>query len=322
MPQNTQPEFVPISPLVLRPDTKGQFDIFIRRGTKFVLFNANSLTITRDKVQELANSKTADLYIDKQGLEHYKRYIQENIADLLDDESVSPEERAKAWASTAHELGRELFEKALPGPTFERRFQRFNALIENSTRFLQSPKSLKQLSRFISKGYESYHHGISTMVYTVSLMQEYEFEDTKILACGMGALLHDIGKTGLPAEVVSADPATLTDDQKELIALHPMVGARTCSSFNLPTAASNCILFHHEREDGTGYPTKASGSELPIHTKILALCNVYDNLTRNTPYRKALTPFAALKSIMDDTGLVDKAILKKFVEMLSRAEIV
>ncbi|CCH48239.1 HD-GYP domain-containing protein [Pseudodesulfovibrio piezophilus] len=322
MAQSNNAEYVPISPLVLRPDTKGQFDIFLRRGTNYVLFNANSLVITRDKIQELAHNENPHLYIDRQGLDHYKRYIQENIADLLDDDSVAPEERAKAWAGTATQLGKELFEKSLPGRTFERRFQRFTKLIENSSRFLQSPKSLKELSRFISKGYEAYHHGISTMVYTVSLMQEYDYDDAKILACGMGAMLHDIGKTGLPKEVVESPHEDLTDEQKELFVLHPMIGARTCSAFNLPTAASNCILFHHEREDGTGYPTKAKGSELPIHTKILALCNVYDNLTRTTRHDKALTPFNALKRIMDDEGLVDKSILKKFVEMLSRAEIV
>lgn len=314
-------KYVPISPRVLRPDSKGQFDLYLRRDGNYVLFNASSLTITRDKLQDLLANNVPNLFIEEEALEYYKRYVMENIASILDDDSISTEERAQAWAGTATQLGRELFEKALPGPTLESRYKRFAKLIEQTTSFLQSPKSLKQLSRFISKGYEDYQHGIATMVYTVALMQDYDFGETKIMACGMGALLHDIGKAGLPEEIVNKHPDTLTDKDKEIMALHPMIGARTCSTFNLPTAASNCILFHHEREDGSGYPTNAKGSDLPIHTKIVSLCDRYDNLTRNKPYRKAYSPFEALKIIMEDPGFVDKAVFKKFVQLLSKAQI-
>lgn len=315
-------EYFQVSPLLIRPDSKGEFDIFLRHDNNYVLFNARGRTFTKAKRQELADNKVAAIYIDKRALEQYRNYLIENIASVLGDDSIPLNERARAWTNTAGTIGKEMFEDNLPGPAFEKRYQRFEKLVESTSGFLQSPKSLKHLSKFISKGYDVYQHGISTMVYTICLMQEFEYDDYKILACGMGALLHDIGKAGLPQDVVDKNPEELTEDEFAILALHPMVGTRTCSSFNLPAIAHNCILFHHERADGKGYPTRATNEELPLHTKIVTLCNQYDSLTRNLPYRRALRPFEALKTIMDDPGLVDKNILKKFVEMLSRAEIV
>lgn len=315
-------QYFPISPLLLRSGDRGAFDVFLRRDNAYVLFNAYGGVLTEAKRRELIDNDVKQVYVDKRSLDRYHAFILENIASLLDDEDVPIDERAQAWTGAAVALSKGVFEQQLPGPAFEKRYERFETLIRNTSSFLQSAKSLKHLSKFISKGYDIYHHGISTMVYTVNLMQEYDYDDYKVLTCGMGALLHDIGKMKLPKELVGQNPAELSDDDKSILAVHPMLGARTCASFNLPTLAANCILFHHERADGKGYPTQAMGDEVPTHTKIVSLCNRYDGLTRNMPYRKAYTPFEALKIIMEDKGFVEKDILKRFLEMLSKATIV
>lgn len=315
-------EYVPIPPQIIRPDTTGQFNLFLRHGDTFVLFNSGGRILSEAKRQELTQDSKTKLYITKDEVKSYRAYLNDNIGDVLLDESIPIEERAKAWSGTALHLGSQLFEKNLPGPALKQRYQRFERLIQNSTTFLQSPRSLKQLAKFINKGYDSYHHGISTMIYTVSLMQEFDYDEYKINACGMGALLHDVGKTSLPDTIVNKPLDELTDEEFDLLKLHPMVGARTCSHFNLPTAASNCILFHHERDDGAGYPTQALAADIPTHAKIVRLCDVYDNFTRAHNGTKALTPFEALKRMTEDEGLVNSELLKKFIELLSKAEIV
>jgi len=314
-------EYFAISPLIIRPNSCAEFGVYLRHENYFVLFNAGGRTFTQDKRQELVNNNVLQVYIANRDRDLYRHYLLDNISSVLDDESIPVAERAQAWTNSATVLGKELFEDNLPGPAFEKRYQRFEKLIESTATFLQSPKSLKHLSSLINKGYETYHHGISTMVSAVTLMQEFEYDEYKTLTCGMGALIHDIGKTAIPAEIINQDPEKLEPDEKDILALHPMVGARTCATFNLPTIATNCILFHHERADGKGYPTKAVSSDLPMHTKIVALANTYDNLTRNQPYRKAMKPFQALKAIMEDDGSTDTILLKKFIELLSRAKI-
>lgn len=314
--------YTPISPLTLRPDFRGEFEVFLRHDGNYVLFIGKGRTMTGDKRKELTENDISNLYIKTEDLEIYRNYLTEHIRSLLEDDMIPLEERARAWTNTAIALGRELFEKNLPGPAFANRYNRFETLIKNSSGFMQSPDSLRHLSQFIGKGYDTYHHGISTMVYTINLLQEYESGDYETLACGMGALLHDIGKAELPKEITSTDPNALSADDYTILALHPMLGVRICSNFNLPVIASNCILFHHERADGKGYPTMATSDDLPMEVKVVALCNVYDNLTRTLPYSRALPPFEALKLIMDAKGLAEPDMLKKFIKLLSRAKMV
>ncbi|QGY40137.1 HD domain-containing protein [Pseudodesulfovibrio cashew] len=321
VPKRSKPQYVSISPLMLRADSRVPFDVFLRHEGNYVLFNAAGMTLTGGQCRELAANSVNNVYIDKRSLDSYRTYLNEYITGILDDEGIPLDKRAEAWSNAAAMLGKELYEDKLPGPTFEKRYHRFEQLITSTAGFIQSPKPLKHLSGFISKGYNIYHHGISTMVYSMALMHEFGYQDFKILSCGMGALLHDIGKIGLPQDIVTKDPAELSGDEAAVLQLHPMVGARTCSCFNLSSIASNCILFHHERADGKGYPTKAGSEDIPQYVQIICLCNAYDTLTRNMPYRKALRPFEALKTIMDDDGMVEKPLLKRFVEMLSRAEI-
>lgn len=323
MPKKDTPStYIPISPRLLRPETRGKFDLFLRHGKSFVLYNSRHNTITKEKIQELVDKGRSDLFISEESAKNYGQYLREHIAEIVADESVPLHERAKVWSETAALLGKEVFEENLPGPAFAKRCERFTKLLTETSGFLQSPQSLKHLATFISQGFEAYHHGVSTMVYAINLMQEFQDDDYEILACGMGALLHDLGKLSLPQELNHKDPATFTPDEQTMFSVHPMVSVRMCSTFNLPPAASNAILFHHEREDGQGYPTQASGEQLPLHTKIVSLCNVYDGLTRVQSYRKGVSPFKALKEISEDEGLVNTKVLAKFIKMLSRAEIV
>lgn len=320
--QEEQNEYIPISPRMLRPGSRGRFDLYLLRGSSYVLYNSRKTTITSDKIQDLQTSNSTGLFISAKKAHYYQHYIREHIADIVEDDTVPLQERAQAWSNTASQMGKEMFEENLPGPAFTKRCERFTQLVQETSGFLQCPQSLKALSSFISKGYESYHHGVSTMVYAVCLMQEFENDDYEVLACGLGAMLHDIGRSTLPKEIQRKDPAAMTNDEQEILAIHPMISVRICNSFNLPPAATNAILFHHEREDGHGYPTQASGDQMPLHTKIVALCNIYDNLTRTQPYRKAMLPFEALKEISEDEGAVNKGVLAKFIRMLSTAEIV
>ena len=322
MAQLTKAEYFPVSPLILRPDFKVPFDIFLRHDDSYVLFNAQGRTLTKAKRNELADAGIVTIYVDKRSRKLYHAYIQSNLIDMLEDESIAIEDRAQAWTNAAAALSKELFETNLPGPAFKKRYARFADLLRSSTSFLRSPAPLKNLTRFIGKGYDTYHHGISTMVYAVNLMQEYKLTDEEVLACGMGALMHDIGLVGMEESLLTTDPEDMTPAQHAAYAMHPLIGVRVCANFDLPIIATNCILFHHERIDGKGYPTQATGQEIPLPTRVVALCNRYDDLTRTRPYSRAMKPFDALKALTDDKGLVEPDMLKRFIKLLSRAEIV
>ncbi len=141
------------------------------------------------------------------------------------------------------------------------------------------------------------------------------------MGVGMGAMLHDIGKLELPEMLFSRRWESLTPAEQEMMRSHPALGVGICSSLPMPQETLHCILFHHEREDGLGYPSGARGEMLPSYVKVLALCNEYDNLIRGMGGHQVLTPFEALTRIKDRRGAHDLELLKRLITILSRADL-
>lgn len=129
-----------------------------------------------------------------------------------------------------------------------------------------------------------------------------------------GALLHDIGKLGVPdAVLLKTGPLTVTE--RTLIEQHTMTGAVLAARIPyLHPDAHLIIRHHHERWDGGGYPDRLKGPGIPFAARLFALCDVYDALTSDRPYRQALPPHEALTLIAQDRGLhFDPELVDQFL---------
>ncbi len=102
-----------------------------------------------------------------------------------------------------------------------------------------------------------------------------------------GSWLHDCGKIGVPEAILNS-PNSLTELEWESIRKHPVWGADVARQAQLPQSVVNIIMFHHERWDGGGYPSGAAGSEIPLEARIVTIADVFDAMTSDRPYRKAL----------------------------------
>lgn len=111
----------------------------------------------------------------------------------------------------------------------------------------------------------------------------------------LAGLLHDIGKCKIPNKILSK-PGKLTDQEYAYIKLHPQLGYEIIKDKDIDIRVKNCVLNHHERYDGTGYPNKKSGSDLSIFDNIVAVADVYDAMTSNRCYRNALCPFEVISN--------------------------
>ena len=112
----------------------------------------------------------------------------------------------------------------------------------------------------------------------------------------LGGLLHDVGKLAI-SERVLAKTGPLDPDELAAIRQHPVTGARLLEPIVAARPALGCVLFHHERWDGAGYPTGRSGDEIPIEARVLAVADAYDAMTTSRPYRRALSSREALSEI-------------------------
>ena len=134
--------------------------------------------------------------------------------------------------------------------------------------------------------------------------------------------LHDIGKIGIPDSIL-LKPGKLTPDEWEIMKTHTTIGAELLSGSNSPLMkmAQIITLTHHEKWDGSGYPRGLKGEDIPLVGRICSICDVFDALTSNRPYKKAWTPKEAMTEIQQQSGKhFDPQLLKPFSAILSAIE--
>ncbi|MEW6719925.1 MAG: HD domain-containing phosphohydrolase [Thermodesulfobacteriota bacterium] len=127
-----------------------------------------------------------------------------------------------------------------------------------------------------------------------------------------GALLHDVGKIGIPDDVL-LKPGPLTDEEWRVMRMHPEVGAGILRKIDFLREPAEIVLSHHERFDGSGYPRGLRAESIPLAARMFAVIDVYDALTTCRSYHTACSHEEALKSIRDGAGsLFDPAVVKAF----------
>ena len=130
-------------------------------------------------------------------------------------------------------------------------------------------------------------------------------------------LLHDIGKFALPDSILHAE--VLSDQDWAVIRRHPQDGATLVGRLDGYGPVADAILYHHERVDGSGYPAGLIGSEIPLPSRIIAICSTYDTLTARETYRSPMTPRDAIAELRRVAGRqLDGELVESFVAMLER----
>jgi len=135
----------------------------------------------------------------------------------------------------------------------------------------------------------------------VGLARRLGFRDEELEAIEIGALLHDIGKIGIPEQVLRK-PGQLTEDEWELVKRHPLISDYILSELDLHPFVRQCARSSHERIDGAGYPDGLSGENIPLPARIVLVADALDALTSNRPYRAARPMLGALAEIREHTG--------------------
>ena len=152
-----------------------------------------------------------------------------------------------------------------------------------------------------AKDQYTHQHILRVQQYAVAIAEHMGLEGAEFEAVRTGALLHDIGKLGVP-EYVLLKPGRLTDDEFDKIKLHPEIGAAILGPVQFPWPVLPVVKYHHERWDGLGYPEGLRGEEIPLTARIMSVADVYDALTSTRSYRMAWTHERASKAIIDGAG--------------------
>jgi putative nucleotidyltransferase with HDIG domain len=128
--------------------------------------------------------------------------------------------------------------------------------------------------------------------YALAVAEALGMEEGQRTTVRIGAYLHDVGKVRVPHEILNK-PGPLSAEEFEIIKLHPLWGAELLAGVDFPWDIKPIIRWHHEKYDGTGYPDRLRGEEIPLAAQIICIVDVYDALTTTRSYRAALGPAAA-----------------------------
>ncbi|MDD2881451.1 MAG: HD-GYP domain-containing protein [Rhodoferax sp.] len=190
-------------------------------------------------------------------------------------------------------------------------------LVEDiSDSIARNPGAIISMARIKTADDYTYMHSVAVCAMMVSLAKQLGLDDAQTRACGMAGLLHDLGKVAMPTEVLNK-PGKLTDAEFDIMKTHPTEGFKMLKgSPQVDAVALDVVLHHHEKMDGSGYPERLKGDEINLYAKMGAVCDVYDAITSNRPYKTGWDPAESLRKMAEWKGHFDPKVFQAFVKSM------
>ncbi len=181
----------------------------------------------------------------------------------------------------------------------------------------RNPGALISLARLKTADDYTYMHSVAVCALMIALARQLDLDEELTQRLGIAGLLHDLGKALMPMDVLNK-PGKLTDEEFAIIKTHPEEGYKLLlASTGADDIALDVVLHHHEKTDGSGYPKRLKNEEISLHAKMGAVCDVYDAITSNRPYKAGWDPAESLRRMAEwSNGHFDPTVFQAFVKSL------
>ncbi|MFT4270689.1 MAG: HD-GYP domain-containing protein [Pantoea sp.] len=190
-----------------------------------------------------------------------------------------------------------------------------NLVDEIAGSLTREPTALLSMARLKNHDDYTYLHSMAVCGLMISLGKKLGLDEQQQRRVGMGGLLHDVGKAAVPLEILNK-PGRLTPEEMVIMRQHPIVGAQMLMEADADEDLLDITLHHHEKMDGSGYPHGLKGEEISLFSRMAAVCDVYDAVTSDRPYRKGWTPAEAMHNMLSWRGHFDIKLLQTFVRSI------
>lgn len=290
--------------------------------TQFVLTDPKDLTL-------IADSAIREVWIDiAKGVDVAASHAQGSQAALTALE-IPPEppvvqekasfreeiKRATKIVAKGKEAVMSMFQEARMGKAIEA--EAAAPLVEEiSNSVLRNPGALISLARLKTADDYTFMHSVAVCALMIALARQLGLDETQVREAGMAGLLHDLGKAMIPLDVLNK-PGKLTDAEFALVKTHPEEGEKLLrEGSGVSEITRDVCLHHHEKVDGSGYPKGLNGETMSLFAKMGAVCDVYDAVTSNRPYKAGWDPAESIKRMAEWTGHFDPLVFQAFVKSL------
>lgn len=230
--------------------------------------------------------------------------------------AVSMEEevtRAAKLCGRAKQAVISMFSDARMGQALQ--FEQAGELVEEiSNSVLRHPNALISLARLKNADEYTYMHSVAVCALMIALARQLGLNETLVREAGLAGLLHDIGKMAIPNAVLNK-PGKLTDNEFTTVRKHPEAGSRMLlESKQVSALVLDVCLHHHEKMDGSGYPHRLAGEQISLYARMGAVCDVYDAITSNRPYKQGWDPAESIRKMAEWKGHFDPVVFQAFVK--------
>lgn len=296
--------------------------------TKFVLKDPKDLELIRSSIITevwidaskgldvqvgLATEESEETDINRDG-EH-----QEAGKPAAPPERVSMEQevqRAAKICAKAKGAVLSMFQEARMGKAVDA--EQAQVLVEEiSNSVLRNPGALISIARLKNADEYTYMHSVAVCALMIALARQLGLDDQQTKEAGMAGLLHDLGKALIPNEILNK-PGKLTDEEFAIVKTHPEEGFKLLlEGTNVSEVTKDVCLHHHEKMDGSGYPKRLKDEQISLFAKMGAVCDVYDAITSNRPYKAGWDPAESLRKMAEwAKGHFDEKVFQAFVKSL------
>jgi putative nucleotidyltransferase with HDIG domain len=232
-----------------------------------------------------------------------------NLAVSMEDEV----QRAVKLCARSKAAVLSMFGDARMGQALQ--FEQAGELVEEiSDSILRHPNALISLARLKNADEYTYMHSVAVCALMIALARQLGLNEAQVREAGLAGLLHDIGKMAIPNDVLNK-PGKLTDSEFATVRDHPEAGSRMLiESKQVSALVLDVCLHHHEKIDGSGYPHRLAGEQISLYARMGAVCDVYDAITSNRPYKRGWDPAESIRKMAEWKGHFDPLVFQAFVK--------
>ncbi|MES2257484.1 MAG: HD-GYP domain-containing protein [Pseudomonadota bacterium] len=187
---------------------------------------------------------------------------------------------------------------------------------EITTSVMRNAGAMLGLVRLKNADDYTYMHSVAVCALMIALGRQLELDDAQIREAGLAGLLHDIGKMAIPLWILNK-PGKLSDEEFHTVKGHPAAGHKMlAANTDICAMALDVCLHHHEKMDGSGYPERLKGDGISLYARMGAVCDVYDAITSNRPYKQGWCPAESLRRMAEWRDHFDPVVFAAFVKCI------